>query len=180
MGHPSETYLKTKSRDISFAHNLFISQLPNRFAILHTARFCHYRAMCKTLQRLGNWNWCNGRTRFREISVWIAFRADVLYFIRPHIPTHKHTPWEMCLLFQKCIFKIVIGLISWIVPEKFRWKLNDTRSIGDKLTSIQVVGWCKQATSHGPLTRYVKLRVAHARGIPGTFSPPPTLKETAS
>ena len=26
--------------------------------------------------------------------------------------------------------------------------------------------------SHGPLTRYVKLLVAHASGIPGTFSPP--------
>ena len=25
---------------------------------------------------------------------------------------------------------------------------------------------------HGPLTRYVKLRFAHAPGIPGTFSPP--------
>ena len=26
---------------------------------------------------------------------------------------------------------------------------------------------------HGPLTRYVKLRVLHAPGMPGTFSPPP-------
>ena len=33
---------------------------------------------------------------------------------------------------------------------------------------------------HGPLTRNVKLRVAHAPGMPGTFSPPPTSKETAS
>ena len=33
---------------------------------------------------------------------------------------------------------------------------------------------------HGPLTRYVKLLVAHAPGMPGTFSPPPTSKETAS
>ena len=31
-----------------------------------------------------------------------------------------------------------------------------------------------------PLTRYVKLRVAHAPGIPGAFSPPPTSKETAN
>ena len=31
---------------------------------------------------------------------------------------------------------------------------------------------------HGPLTRYVKLRVAYAPGMPGTFSPPPTSKET--
>ena len=27
-------------------------------------------------------------------------------------------------------------------------------------------------SEHGPLTRYVKLRVAHAPGKPGTFSPP--------
>ena len=34
--------------------------------------------------------------------------------------------------------------------------------------------------NHGPLTRYAKLRIAHASGMPGTFSPPPTSKETAS
>ena len=28
---------------------------------------------------------------------------------------------------------------------------------------------------HGPLARYVKLRVAHAPGMPGTFSPPPRI-----
>ena len=33
---------------------------------------------------------------------------------------------------------------------------------------------------HGPFTRYVILWVAHAPEIPGTFSPPPTSKETAS
>ena len=31
---------------------------------------------------------------------------------------------------------------------------------------------------HGPVTRYVKLRFAHAPGMPGTFSPPLTSKET--
>ena len=32
---------------------------------------------------------------------------------------------------------------------------------------------------HGPPIRYVKLRVAHAPGMPGRFSPPPTSEETA-
>ena len=31
--------------------------------------------------------------------------------------------------------------------------------------------------SHGPLTRYVKLRVAHAPGMPGTFSPSPRVSD---
>ena len=38
-----------------------------------------------------------------------------------------------------------------------------------------IIGWC-----HGPLTRYVVLWVTHAPGMPGTFSPWPTSKETAS
>ena len=33
---------------------------------------------------------------------------------------------------------------------------------------------------HGPLVRYVKLPVAHAPGMPGTYSIPPTSKEAAS
>ena len=30
---------------------------------------------------------------------------------------------------------------------------------------------------HGPLARYVKLRFAHARGMPGKFSPPPRVSD---
>ena len=30
---------------------------------------------------------------------------------------------------------------------------------------------------HGPLSRYAKLRVAHAPGMPGTFSPPPRVSD---
>ena len=37
-----------------------------------------------------------------------------------------------------------------------------------------------QRRLHGPLATYVKSRVAHAPGMPGTFSPPQTWKETAS
>ena len=36
------------------------------------------------------------------------------------------------------------------------------------------------SASNGPLIKYVKLRFAHAPGMPGTFSPPLTTKETAS
>ena len=35
-------------------------------------------------------------------------------------------------------------------------------------------------TGYGPLTRYAKLQVAHAPGMPGTFSSPPTSKEIFS
>ena len=35
----------------------------------------------------------------------------------------------------------------------------------------------RNSTDHGPLARYVKLRVAHAPGMPGTFSPPPQVSD---
>ena len=38
--------------------------------------------------------------------------------------------------------------------------------------------WPASLAGYGPLVRYVKLRVAHAPGMPGTFYPPPTSKET--
>ena len=35
--------------------------------------------------------------------------------------------------------------------------------------------WRNMMISNGPLTRYAKLRVAHAPGMPGTFFPPPRI-----
>ena len=32
--------------------------------------------------------------------------------------------------------------------------------------------------THGPLARYVKVRVAHAPGMPGTFSPSPRFSDS--
>ena len=45
--------------------------------------------------------------------------------------------------------------------------------------------WCmghlllrgQERTSHGPLDRYVRVCVAHAPGMPGTFSPPPRVRD---
>ena len=37
--------------------------------------------------------------------------------------------------------------------------------------------WTANRDGHGPLARYVKLRVAHVPGMPGTFSPPPLISD---
>ena len=37
--------------------------------------------------------------------------------------------------------------------------------------------WFQDFILHGPLARYVKLQVAHAPGMPGTFSPPPLVSD---
>ena len=38
--------------------------------------------------------------------------------------------------------------------------------------------WVVNGSANGPLTRYGKLRVAHALGMPGTFSPPPGVSDS--
>ena len=47
--------------------------------------------------------------------------------------------------------------------------------LGNTVNTSHYRDWCHRHCyhCHGPLARYVKLRVAHAPGIPGTFSPPP-------
>ena len=39
-------------------------------------------------------------------------------------------------------------------------------------------GFPAQGASNGLLTRYASLRVAHAPGVPGTFSPPPRVSDS--
>ena len=42
---------------------------------------------------------------------------------------------------------------------------------------IYITGATSWGLFHGPLARYVKLRVAYALGMPGTFSPPPRVSD---
>ena len=66
-------------------------------------------------------------------------------------------------LLYLCPFSFTIKF-TWICgPSLAKWHGNDT-----------------SISPYGPLARYVKLRVVHAPGMPVTFSPPPTSKETAS
>ena len=61
--------------------------------------------------------------------------------------------------------------------ETKKWVYETHFRLGPELS------WSSSRSSgrqRGPLTRYVKLRVVHAPGMQGTFSPPPTSKETAS
>ena len=110
-------------------------------------------------------------------------KSFLKYFAGPCFPQGKFqlpTPspwWEMIentdifLCFFKTSprqrFKLIEG----------EWRIHVHASVNKTIIGS---GGAEQATRHRPLTRYVKLRVAHAPGMAGTFSPPPTSKETAS
>ena len=61
--------------------------------------------------------------------------------------------------------------------------INRKRALGHQDWIRYVIHWNITKRTHfdvegpGPLTRYAKLRVAHAPGLPGTFSPPPRVSD---
>ena len=61
----------------------------------------------------------------------------------------------------------------------FASSFDELQWFGHKIIDVVVGKTAAGYMSNGPLTRYVKLWVAHALGMPVTFSPPPNSKETA-
>ena len=91
------------------------------------------------------------------------------------------TPWLFLLIveYQYCIREVhgTYCLISkthyvfWCVLY-FVWALSLSRHC-IRVFMICNALWTVFVSTHGPLTRYVILWVAHVPGMPGTFSPPP-------
>ena len=91
-----------------------------------------------------------------------------------------------------CFFILTLCLISFLqakmkmschcmIMDPPHWKNGGSAS--DELEVLSTRLWVStNRTSgncmwHGPLARYAKLRVAHAPGMPGTFSPPPGMSD---
>ena len=55
--------------------------------------------------------------------------------------------------------------------------LNGVVLCSDVIVAL-CIGWVPDIELDGPLTRYAKLQVAHAPGIPGTFFPPPQVSDS--
>ena len=81
-----------------------------------------------------------------------------------------------CIHFRVWVEFLIDSRNSMMQPLKFGngyiihpivyWSCNSLYVLGLKLIYVSKTG------AHEPLTRYVKLRVAHAPGMPGTFFPP--------
>ena len=98
-----------------------------------------------------------------------------------HAPSQYRGMIENGNLFLCWQFSITKHTAKYNPHRLYHWKYFFTincyggyEKLSTILKGLSLVG------SNGPLTRYVKLRVAHAPGLPGTFFPPTTLKETAS
>ena len=73
--------------------------------------------------------------------------------------------------------KIYLKITSFYA-RKWPWKSrlrNDGNFVSASMCSMY--GWVNASSTAQWMARYVKLRVAHAPGIPGTFSPPPQVSD---
>ena len=87
-------------------------------------------------------------------------------------------------MLYKCVLMISLNIWMPFVFAPFQVSISILESLriiimAFSLSAILTLS-NKFIAMHGSLTRYAKLQVVHAPGMPGTFSPPPTSKETAS
>ena len=68
----------------------------------------------------------------------------------------------------------------WMVQQaQFYFFVTYVRRI-ELSMSLAAILWLsvREVTRNGPLAKYVKLRVGHAPGMPGTFPPPPRISDS--
>ena len=97
---------------------------------------------------------------------WIAFLSEWKRHFRSFILVFVETPCE-CV----CICAFVNKLLYWNTL-CFTWYML--------IYICAPSAILEDGQLNGPLTRYVRLWIVHAPEMPGTFSPPPTSKKTAS
>ena len=87
----------------------------------------------------------------------------------------------LCVLMCRCIHGFTSNYTCNDVNIHFNIHGYDTRSGENMDSNVSSRTITREVLFTWRVTRYVKLRVAHALGMPGTFSPPlPTSKKNAS
>ena len=80
--------------------------------------------------------------------------------------------WDIGGLLQDCGISsaLAMGFLQSGTKPSIEFVEKKRMVMSSTLSSMLTSGGC-----HGPLTRYIKLQVAHAPGMPGTFSSPPRI-----
>ena len=110
-----------------------------------------------------------------ELQRWSNQKSASAAWKSSHFPIYRANNGRKWSLYWHRLMEVLVKSIFLFNPSCCCGK---SRSTAWLLVLRLLKSWA--ATVHEPLTRYVKLRVAHAPGIPGSFSPPPTSKKTAS
>ena len=104
------------------------------------------------------------------IQVLLEVQLAILQTLSETMMTHV-TGWCLCHR-NRChdIRQVSASLVLiW-------WKLSKNSVEWTETFQTELL-WSIEPLVNGPLTRYAKLRVAHAPGMPGTFTPPPRVSD---
>ena len=149
-------------------------------AVLYVRVYAHVRIQAFYICAKPSRDFLNG------IKIHITFHQKGLPMWRHAIMWQFNQIWEnMTRRYNNTNYKIYkiqqpgdYILYEWIVSVKSKWGQGQSRHVIRIHTAGAVCHHHITVASHerhGPLARYVKLRVAHAPRIPGTFSPPPRI-----
>ena len=111
-------------------------------------------------------------TRMCQVALLICFRSYTIpmHFLVWQLVYFDANFTEICFLWSNGQKTSISSDNSLVLNRR-----HPINGINDELVSWRM--YCHLASINGPLTRYVKLRVAHAPGMPGTFSPPPLVSD---
>ena len=122
----------------------------------------------------------------RNAGIVTSSSPIVLARTNYHWQLHKELDWNAIILSRWLwSHRVTLRPFSSIIIKSFKFDGNHSCSYWVNELELETlhlikIHFTKWYAYHGPLTRYAKLRVEHAPGMPGTFSPSPTSEETAS
>ena len=82
-------------------------------------------------------------------GAWIELNLDhITWWLAVHLPINSLAPGRFQFNFRKVIFKLTLVNGDWGISSKIalRWMPLDLTD--EKSTLVQVMAWCRQATSH--------------------------------
>ena len=128
---------------------------------------------------------CQGCAFYFSQAIWRKVQDFGLIMLPLMQKMTSHTSWWHCLSFPPSMWKDFTR--TWIVKHQrapVRIRCIISTSPEWQGTGCPRIGLCTDTASAqtmmwrgGPLTRNVKLRVAHALGMLGTFFPPPWVSD---
>ena len=120
---------------------------------------------------------------FLLISVtptYIIYREILVTHIHIYIYIYSSVHMQLRTKISKIHHSYILWVENFYISSDYLLLVSPKLGVGPFVWEPWHLDLWSNMNDNGPLTRCVKLRVAHALAMPGPFSPPPTSKETAS
>ena len=120
----------------------FMLLLLNRLWVRYLSKLDEHEPICCGLVADWPYHSCNMQwTSFQLMSSKGTFSMN-------YICVNSLAPWRFQTNFRKAIFQLILAIDGWSVSCKIVLKWMPMHLADGKSTLVQVMAWCRQATSH--------------------------------